>query len=390
VRSSRTGPGRAVSATARDALGAGDGGPVHASSARRRALLAMLPFAAMAVIAGADALAGPAVGLLALFSLGPAFASTAGSVRRAAAVGALAFALCTAAAAYDGLWVTRRHIVALCAVIGVTGASMLATQLRWRTERELADVRLIAETAQRVLLRLAPRQAGTMRVAVSYTSAATSARIGGDLYEVTPAPNGSRVIVGDVQGKGLEAVETAAVVLGAFRESAPYDPTLTTVGDRLERALNRHLDGEQFVTAVLVEIHDDRTISLINYGHPAPLLLRADGTVEFAEPPVPAPPLGLAVLAPARPTTYHAELRPGDQMLLYTDGVTKARDRNRRFYPLHERAHLLSHPDPDHALESLRRDLIAHVAGPLGDDAAMLLLRYRTDQDTAEQTHHPQ
>lgn len=59
------------------------------------------------------------------------------------------------------------------------------------------------------------------------TSAVGEARIGGDLYEVVSAPgSGLRVIVGDVQGKGLEAVETAAKVLGAFHEAAHDEPGL--------------------------------------------------------------------------------------------------------------------------------------------------------------------
>ncbi|MCX4758615.1 serine/threonine-protein phosphatase [Kitasatospora purpeofusca] len=334
----------------------------------------------MAAVALVDLLAGPEIGFLALFSLGPAFACVNGTVRRALAVGALAFLLCLCVAWYDDLLDTRRAAVALATVAGVTGAAALAATLRRRFERELADVRSVAEAAQRVLLRPVPRRAGRMRVAVSYTSAAAEARIGGDLYEVVLTPSGStRVIVGDVQGKGLEAVETAALVLGAFREAAPDEPALDAVGARLERALNRRLEGEEFVTAVLAEVDTDHTVTLLDYGHPAPLLLRGDGTVQFAEPPLDAPPLGLAALGPDGPQAYQVELAPGDQMLLYTDGVTEARDARGCFYPLERRAFLLKDDDPDSALEALRRDLVDHTAGPLKDDAAMLLLRYRDE-----------
>ena len=101
----------------------------------------------------------------------------------------------------------------------MTAAGVVAAVVRRRQEPELASVRSIAEVAQRVLLRPVPRSAGPLRVAVSYTSAVAEARIGGDLYEVVPSRR-VRVIVGDVQGKGLEAVETAAVVLGEFRAAA--------------------------------------------------------------------------------------------------------------------------------------------------------------------------
>ena len=336
----------------------------------------------MLLVAGVNLVTGPRMGLLALYSLGPAFASVAGSARRALAVGVTALALCMLSAAYNGTEGTSRQIAAMFAIAGTTGAAVLAGAVRRRIEHELSDVRSIAQTAQRVLLRPVPTLSGPMRIAVSYTSAAAAARIGGDLYEVVPAPHTTRVIIGDVQGKGLEAVETAALVVGAFREAAPDEAKLAEVGQRLERALNRRLEGEEFVTAVLVEIDEERCVTLLNYGHPAPLLLCADGTVVFAEPPQSAPPLGLAALGPDRPVPHSISLHPGDQLLLYTDGVTEARDRSGVFYPLAERSiGLLRHSDPELALEAVRRDLEAYVSGRLTDDAAMLLLRYRDQAD---------
>jgi serine phosphatase RsbU (regulator of sigma subunit) len=344
-------------------------------------VLLLLPFIVMLLIVCANLATESRMGLLALYSLGPAFASVAGSARRALVVGALALVLCMFSSFYDDMQGTARQIAAMLAIVGTTGAAILAGAVRRRIEHELSDVRMIAQTAQRVLLRPVPTLSGPMRIAVSYTSAASAARIGGDLYEVAPALQTTRVIIGDVQGKGLEAVETAALVVGAFREAAPEEAKLAEVGERLERALNRRLEGEKFVTAVLVEVDDEHCVTLVNYGHPAPLLLSADGEVVFAEPPQTAPPLGLAALGPHGPVPYSISLHPGDQMLLYTDGVTEARDRDGVFYPLAERVGLLRHPDPEKALEAVRRDIEAHVRGPLTDDAAMLLLRYRDPAD---------
>jgi serine phosphatase RsbU (regulator of sigma subunit) len=63
-------------------------------------------------------------------------------------------------------------------------------------------------------------------------------------------------------------------------------------------------------------------------------------------------------------------------VLLYTDGVTETRDAGGTFYPLGDRADLLKEPDARRALEAVREDLVRHAAGPLHEDAAMLLLRY--------------
>jgi len=208
---------------------------------------------------------------------------------------------------------------------------------------------------------------------------------------VVASPAGVRVIIGDVQGKGLEAVETAAVVLGAFREAAHDEKTLEGVGERVQRAANRTLGGEKFVTALMAESTADGGTTLINFGHPPPMVVSPDGKVEFPEPPVYSLPLGLGMHQEGLPVPFSVSFRPGDQLLLYTDGVTEARDGSGMFYPLGLRAWLLADSDPQSALEALRTDLIRHAGGPLHDDAAMLLLRYRqsaiqafADEDEAE------
>ncbi|MEV2255616.1 PP2C family protein-serine/threonine phosphatase [Streptomyces sp. NPDC050147] len=343
-----------------------------------RLVLSWLPVVVMAVVTVVDLTAGPGVGFLPLVSLGPAFAGLIGSWRRTASYGVAALLLCVALGTYDGLFDTRRGYTAMASVAGVTLAGVIAAGMRGRREAELASVRSIAEVAQRVLLRPVPRTAGPLQVAVSYTSAVAEARIGGDLYEVVASPYGVRVIVGDVQGKGLAAVETAALVLGAFREAAHDEPDLVALAARLERSAAREANGEKFVTAVLAEVRaEERTAVLLNCGHPAPMLVHSDGAVDFPRPPDYALPLGLGVHGGEPPRSFRVDFAPGDQLLLYTDGVTEARDADGTFFPLNERAGLLKNPEAEAALEALREDVVRHSSGPLHDDAAMLLLRYR-------------
>ncbi|MFR9796514.1 PP2C family protein-serine/threonine phosphatase [Streptomyces sp. MS06] len=339
-------------------------------------VLTWMPAGVMGVVAVVDVLAGPEVGYLPLVSLGPAFSGLVGGWRRTAATGLAALLLCLCLGLYDGMAGEPRAFTAMASVAGVTAAGVAAAVVRGRREAELASVRSIAEVAQRVLLRPVPLTAGPLQAAVSYTSALAEARIGGDLYEVVSSPHGVRVIVGDVQGKGLAAVETAAVVLGAFREAAYDEPELTGVGAWLERSLDREKDGEKFVTAILAEVRRDQQIVFLNYGHPAPMLVRGDGSADFPVPPSFALPLGLGAHGADAPEPFRVLFAPGDQLLLYTDGVTEARDEAGRFYPLDARAHLLKEADAHGALEALREDVVRHSAGPLHDDAAMLLLRY--------------
>jgi serine phosphatase RsbU (regulator of sigma subunit) len=221
-----------------------------------------------------------------------------------------------------------------------------------------------------------------------YVAAAAEAKVGGDLYEVTrTAEHGIRVIMGDVRGKGLDAVELAADILGMFRELAHDAGTLGELATRLDTGLGRSLGRyEEFVTALLVEIdHESGQTSIFNCGHPPPLLISGAADVTQVEVPVPAPPLGLLTLGDSSGAQLSLQLKPNDRLLLYTDGVTEARDARRRFYPLPERtAALAARAAPTPAsnggtrhglLDLLRADLVKHVGAPLDDDAALLLIR---------------
>ncbi|MFJ5273394.1 PP2C family protein-serine/threonine phosphatase [Streptomyces sp. NPDC088358] len=303
--------------------------------------------------------------------------------------GVLAGTPCCAGRSVGYLW--ERHYVASyisTALVGVLGTILAAHRIR--RERTLATVRSVAETAQRVLLRPVPRRLGQICVETLYLSAAAEARIGGDLYEAVPTTYGVRLLIGDVRGKGLMAVETAATMLGAFREAAHDEPDLAGVARRVEKSMNRRavqLPGsegaERFVTAVFAEIPDDEpVVRIVNCGHPPPLLIDRDSVTEL-DSADPSLPLNLGVLAG---DDYHADVvpfHPGNQLLLYTDGVTEARNRAGDFYPLAERVRSWCLLPPRELLDSLHQDLLAHSGGNLDDDTAALAA-YRIPDEAPE------
>jgi hypothetical protein len=326
-----------------------------------------MPFIIMAVVAIVCVATGGKDAILALLSLGPAFAAIAGGLRYTLITGCLAVALAAGLATYQSLAATKQDSLAFATVAGVTLAGVIASAGRQRRERELADVTAIAEATQQVLLRPLPQQAGDVRLAVRYMSAASGARIGGDLYEAVPTRHGLRVIIGDVQGKGLPAVQTAATVLGAFREAAHDAANLGVITDRIEVSLARQGDREQFVTAILAQLSaDGSTVELLNCGHPAPLLSGPGGAL-FIEPAEPGLPLGLAELAVSPRETATLEFAPGDRLLLYTDGISEARDKHGEFFPLAasgEKALNLPPPErPATERPSRLRALTRHVPG---------------------------
>ncbi|MGX1565231.1 PP2C family protein-serine/threonine phosphatase [Streptomyces sp. NPDC055506] len=356
--------------------GAGD-------SARRRALaqlaagMPVLPVLVVTAVLLADLAVGAGMIWLPLLAAGPALAATTNGPRGVVCVGVLAAVLGALLGVRDGV-PSRELAAVLSALMAVTLASGLASVLRGRRERVLAAVRSVAETAQHALLRPVPANVGPFQVAVRYSAAAAEARIGGDLYALIPTRHGVRLIVGDVRGKGLPAVGTAALVLGVFREAAHDEADLLAVVERIERSLARNLGHDDFVTAIVAGYPEPGQLEVVNCGHTPPLLVSASGSVTPVEPDLPSPPLGLRALAGHAPGLQSLPFADGDQLLLYTDGVTEARDHGRTFYPLAEGLERHVSHEPARTLGALHDELLAHVGGRLHDDAALLLIRKPT------------
>jgi serine phosphatase RsbU (regulator of sigma subunit) len=276
-------------------------------------------------------------------------------------------------------------VATIVAVVAVTAIATVGTAISERKDRRFANVVSVAEAAQRAVLRPLPSRLGPLELGVVYLAAAADAQVGGDLYEVATTPFGIRMIVGDVRGKGLGAVEVAADVLGMFREVAHEVHTLAELARRLDAGLSRRWgEHEEFVTALLAEVEPEAgRLTIYSCGHPPPILLSrgSDGgrTVSILEVPAPAPPLGLLTLGDSSGAGRTLFFKPNDLLLLYTDGVTEARDRRRAFYPLDQRLASLGGLDLDSQqpglLELLREDLLRYSGAPLKDDAALLLVR---------------
>ncbi|MGF1429778.1 PP2C family protein-serine/threonine phosphatase [Kitasatospora sp. LaBMicrA B282] len=259
--------------------------------------------------------------------------------------------------------------------------SAYVAELRMRRAASFAAVSSVAEAAQRALLRRPGPEVGPLRLAVRYASAADEARIGGDLYSVLDTPHGTRAVVGDVRGKGLDAVQTAAVVLGAFREAAYDEPGLRGVAARIEASVERHAPDGEFTTALFVEVRAGEAVELLQYGHVPPLRVAPDGSVTVLDSPDPWVPLGLGRLATGRPQSWQQPFGAGDVLVLCTDGVVEARGHGTgEFYPLEHRAGPLvagaggTVAELEAAVGRLYADLLGHTGGELDDDALLLLV----------------
>jgi Stage II sporulation protein E (SpoIIE) len=348
-----------------------------AGRSRGRLMLLALPFVILAVVGIIWLVVGPGWDLLLLLAVGPAVAAGVGALLYTLVAGVAAIAESLAFAVNLPRAASRPAEIMFLAVVGVTAAGILASRGRRRREHELAESRLVADVAQRVLLRPVPSQIGPVGLAVRYLSASSGARIGGDLYEVVNTDGVVRLVLGDVEGKGLPSVAAAAAVLGVFREAAYEESSLTAIAARMETSLRRHLGEEQFVTAILAEISaDGDKIELLSCGHPEPLLL-GPGRPRFVGPEQSSLPLGLGEVADVPRFPLVASLEPGEGMLFYTDGASEARNKAGDFFPLADCASVRSLDDPATLVDRLGDEVIRHV-GHAPDDDVALLLTYRT------------
>jgi serine phosphatase RsbU (regulator of sigma subunit) len=337
-----------------------------------------LPWLAIAGDGAARLALGPRWGGLRLLAVGPAIASTADGmlVTVAAGMASLAVYLAFTLAVRPAFRapVSRSEVMTEAAIAGVTTVCALLTKVRSSRETELSRVRQIADVTQRVLLHPVPARAGPVQLAAWYRSAFAGARVGGDFYEVVSTPRHVRLIIGDVEGNGLPALQSAATVLGLFREAAHEEDSLSGIARRIEASLARQFSDEQFATAILAQISPDGDrVELLNCGHPPPLLL-GPARPRSIDTGATSLPLGLGTLDPGLRSPATVPLAPGEDILFYTDGISEARNKSGDFFLLANSPALRGPPDPDTLIDRLSDEVTRHVGDSADDDAALLLI----------------
>ncbi|MFB6840916.1 PP2C family protein-serine/threonine phosphatase [Streptomyces sp. NPDC056361] len=328
----------------------------------------------------------PAYTAAPLFSAAPLIAAPFFSMLTTLVTGIAAVLACAGLHVYNGTADDIPALTETLTVFTVSALALLINKVVRRSGERLASARVIAETAQKAVLPMPAERIGGLQCAARYEAAQADAFIGGDLFAVQDTPHGVRLVVGDVRGKGMDAVEAVAVVIGAFREAAEQERTLEGVAQRLERALAREgtrrhgLDAfEGFTTAVLAEIpRTDGTgtfggfVRVVNRGHPPPLLLYADGRLDLMEPAEAALPLGMGDLAGWPDRAEARPYPPGATLLFYTDGLSEARNAEGVFYDPAERLAGRIFPGPEELLDALVDDVRLHTGGGSTDDMALL------------------
>jgi sigma-B regulation protein RsbU (phosphoserine phosphatase) len=146
--------------------------------------------------------------------------------------------------------------------------------------------------------------------------------LGGDAYHVAPLAGGRlAVVIADVCGKGTPAALLMASVMASLEELIAGGHSPRTLCARLARTMAPRLGADRFVSLVFAVLDPAQgTLVYANAGHPAPVLLRPDGSVRRLRRGGPV----LGVLAEADYEEGLLALHPGDRLVLVTDGITEA------------------------------------------------------------------
>jgi sigma-B regulation protein RsbU (phosphoserine phosphatase) len=244
-----------------------------------------------------------------------------------------------------------------------------------RAEQSERRARELARTLQQALLPPRTPEIPGLRVGHVFRAAGEGAEVGGDFYDTFQLGEDDWVVViGDVCGKGVEAAVVTMLVRHTLRAVTVGLHAPSEALDALNDVLLRH-DTERFCTVAMVRLRRDgagwnATISA--GGHPPPLLCRADG--EILSCGGHGPLLGVVEDATFSDETVH--LGPGDGLVLYTDGVTEARNGHELFGEATVRAVLAQAPSsPAERVGALLAEVESFSGGAPRDDVAIVALQ---------------
>ncbi|MBC7967839.1 MAG: SpoIIE family protein phosphatase [Fuerstia sp.] len=256
-------------------------------------------------------------------------------------------------------------------------ASLLAA--RAMEVARLHEERQEMEAATRIQRSLLPTVRPSYAGLEFFDYYAPAQRVSGDYFDYIRLPgNRLAVVIGDVVGKGMSAALLMAHLSAATRICLSSSPTLTDAVRQLNRLLLNSISDDRFITFVVAVLAlDEFRLTVINAGHPPPLLRRGNrNPVELEDfaGEMAGLPLGVRDLPYQQVETT---FEPGDTLLLFTDGATEMRDHSGKLYGM-DRLHatvLAAAGDPEGTVKALLQDLQQFAQSrPAGDDLTFVSL----------------
>ena len=233
------------------------------------------------------------------------------------------------------------------------------------------------DVARRIQHSLMPRRLPAEGWFVVCGSSESSHQVGGDYYDVVAiGPETWSLVVADVSGKGVSSALLASFLQGAFL-SASSTTDIPEVLSRINTFMNDRAEHGKYATMFYSKLDSSGRLTYANAGHCAPLLVRMTGEIEKLD--ATSPPVGLIADAPFE--LSHRDLKPGDRIVLYTDGVTEAQNDAGDFFGrkrLREAVQRAGGADCAELHATIQKAILDFTAGAeQADDLTLVVMEYR-------------
>ena len=193
--------------------------------------------------------------------------------------------------------------------------------------------------------------------------------IGGDFFEAVNTPDGLAVVLADVSGKGVSAAILASTLQGMVYSHLTSGMPLTEIVAAVNRFFTDKHIGEKYATMILARLRNDGDLEYVNCGHVPPVWICGG---EVLRPPHGNLPVGL--LADAVFASDRCQLRPGDRLILVTDGVTEAENARGDMFDSERLERVAA---KSHTMEDIFSAVADFCGGtPLNDDCTVVELAY--------------
>ena len=189
-----------------------------------------------------------------------------------------------------------------------------------RVRQEMA---IAAEIQQRLMTVTVPDVPFAKVNAASYACK----DIGGDFFDLVHTRKGLSLIVADVSGKGVSAAVVASILQGMLYSHLSEDAELSEMVATVNRFLFEKIGGQKYATLVVARMGPNGELELMNCGHVPPIIVSGDTITKLEDGNLP-----VGLIPGAQFTSTRHQLKPGDQIVVVTDGVTEAEDAGGEFF----------------------------------------------------------
>lgn len=274
----------------------------------------------------------------------------------------------------NDLWSFAHFLGHLVSVLDAYGDAI--DTVRRQTARTLS--------AELIWQLLPPLTSGTAKVVVS-GRLEPSSEVGGDVFDYALSADRAQFAVFDATGHDLHSGLAAATALAAYRNSRREGHGLFEQTEAVHRAVGDEFAGRMYATGVLGDLDlDTGRLRYIAAGHPSPLLLRRGRVVKTLDSGR-RPLLGLDMKAA---NVAEEWLEPDDVLVLYTDGITEARNTDHQFFGVDRLVDFVEREAADgvplpEIVRRVGRRILEHQNGVLQDDATILLIQWTSSGQEA-------